>query len=187
MVPRSAHYYTHDFGAKVPVLYSEENEVAPHNVEVILPVLDSDQAVESEEEQPMPSPPDSIRNELEALSPQTTNVMVRSLTGVVRHQARKVSVSMKQSGYEQPRRHSNRVNTSIWRHLNIQNLIVSDISPSGRKLDIFIMKNQLLNLILFKQVNLSKVSRLLILFAGIVGQFWVSGVFFDMEIYDEKQ
>jgi len=42
MVPRSAHYYTHDFGAKVPVLYSEENEVAPHNVEVILPVLDSD-------------------------------------------------------------------------------------------------------------------------------------------------
>ena len=62
---------------------------------------------------------------------------------------------------------------------------ITDISPSGRVIDHFIIKNELLSLILYIQVNYSRVARLMVFFSGIVGQFWVAGIFFDLESYEE--
>ena len=62
---------------------------------------------------------------------------------------------------------------------------ITDIKPSERVIDHFILKNELLSLVLSIQVNFSRVARLTVFFSGIVGSFWVCGVFFDLEQYVE--
>ena len=51
--------------------------------------------------------------------------------------------------------------------------IISDVSPSGRAIDQFILKNEILCIILSVQLNFSRVARLVVFFVGMVGQFWI--------------
>ena len=64
---------------------------------------------------------------------------------------------------------------------------ITDIKPSERVIDHFIIKNELLSLILSIQVNFSRVARFVAFFSGVVGSFWVCGVFFNLETYEEDE